>query len=173
MIEYEIVTRPIIYGKGWSIIGFAKLVNFVYNSFARYSSPISLFGRSFHLRLKFKLGDIVIIVTIAIAAILIMLSFYQKNTIEKTAVITQNNTVLGRIRLDHVNGRSIINYEGPYPGTIEAVNGKIRFSHAECPDQICVQTGWITRPGQISVCLPAGVIVKIEGNDSELDIIIR
>lgn len=125
------------------------------------------------MRLKLKLGDVIIILCIVLSAVLLLMATYEKNTTEKTAVITQNNRVLAQIRLDRVSDVSTIEYAGEYPGTIQVENGRIRFSHAECPDQVCVQTGWISRPGQIAVCLPAGVIIKIEGEDSDLDIIVK
>lgn len=125
------------------------------------------------MRLKFKLGDVLIIFVIIAAAVIMTVSLYQKNTIAKTAVITQNNVVLKRIRLDHLPEPFTLDYTGDYPGTIQAENGKIRFFHADCPDQVCVQTGWINRPGQIAVCLPAGVIIKIEGEESDIDIMVK
>jgi len=127
------------------------------------------------LQLKPRAGDYVIIAAIIITAVLMAFLFLENDSIEKVAVITHNNTVLDTVRLDRVNDRYTLNYQGEYPGTIEAENGRIRFSHAECPDQVCVRTGWISRPGQIAVCLPAGIIVKIEGNvtDEDIDIIVR
>lgn len=128
---------------------------------------------SFILRLKLKWGDVLVTITVVVAAVLLYYNFYEENSASKTAVITQNNVILDRIRLDQLTEHYTINYSGPYPGTIEAEHGKIRFSHAQCPDQVCVETGWITRPGEIAVCLPAGVIIKIEGGDSDLDIILK
>jgi len=127
------------------------------------------------LQLKPRAGDYVVIAVIIITAVLMAFLFLENDSIEKVAVITHNNTVLDTVRLDRVNDRYTLNYQGEYPGTIEAENGRIRFSHAECPDQVCVRTGWISRPGQIAVCLPAGIIVKIEGNvtDEDIDIIVR
>jgi len=128
------------------------------------------------LRIKPRAGDFVVIAVIVISAVLLAVSFYQKNSIEKTAIILQNGTVLDTVRLDRLEGLYTLDYEGEYPGTIEAENGKIRFAHAECPDQVCVNTGWISRPGQIAVCLPAGVMIRIEGIDadgSDVDIIIK
>ena len=29
------------------------------------------------------------------------------------------------------------------------------------PDQIAVQTGWISQPGQTSICLPHGLMIEI------------
>lgn len=125
------------------------------------------------MRLKLKYGDFLVIITVILVAVLFTVSFYEDNTDEKIAIISQNAVVLDKIRLDTLNERYTIAYSGEYPGTIEAYNGRIRFSRADCPDQVCVNTGWIDRPGQIAVCLPAGVIIKIEGVQTDVDIIVR
>lgn len=125
------------------------------------------------MRLKLKYGDFVVIMVIVLVAVSFIISFYESNTNEKVAIITQNDIVLDRIDLDKISERYVITYSGKYPGTIEADNGKIRFVHADCPDQVCVNTGWIDRPGQIAVCLPAGVIIKVEGVQTDVDIIVR
>ena len=125
------------------------------------------------MRIKPRAGDILIIAAIVLAAVLMALLLFEKNSIAKVATITQNDNVLDSVRLDQLNERYTLDYQGEYPGTIEAERGKIRFSHAECPDQVCVQTGWISRPGQVAVCLPAGIIIKIAGKDTDVDIIIK
>lgn len=126
------------------------------------------------MRLKVKFGDILIIATLIILAVIMAVSQYEKNTEYKIAVISQNNVVLDRIYLKQQSDPYTFSYSGKYPGIIEAQNGKIRFLQAQCPDQVCVHTGWIQRPGQIAVCLPAEVMIKIEGVDnSDVDIIVK
>lgn len=125
------------------------------------------------MRLKFKLGDFFILTVIITAAILISLNFHKGDNSARIAVILQNNEVLERIDLDQLTEAVYVNYEGKYPGVIEASNGSIRFHSAECPDQVCVRTGWISKPGQLAVCLPAGVIVKIEGENPDFDVIVK
>ena len=39
----------------------------------------------------------------------------------------------------------------------------VRVEHADCPTQDCVHTGIITRAGQSIVCLPARIIIRLEG----------
>lgn len=39
----------------------------------------------------------------------------------------------------------------------------IRVTHSDCPTQDCVHTGTITRAGQSIVCLPARIIIQLEG----------
>lgn len=46
-------------------------------------------------------------------------------------------------------------------------DGSIAFDHSDCPDQICVKTGKLRRPGQIAACLVNDVYVRIlpQGDD--------
>lgn len=37
---------------------------------------------------------------------------------------------------------------------------------ANCPDKVCVHTGFINKPGQSIVCLPHKINVKIVSNDT-------
>ncbi|HAP9081438.1 TPA: hypothetical protein IWD14_002472, partial [Enterococcus faecium] len=34
------------------------------------------------------------------------------------------------------------------------------------PDQIAVRTGWISKPGQTSICLPHKLVISIEKKES-------
>jgi len=47
---------------------------------------------------------------------------------------------------------------------IEVKDGRIAFIHSDCPDKVCVNTGFIGTPGQSAACLPNRVILIIEGN---------
>ena len=49
------------------------------------------------------------------------------------------------------------------PGQLEVYAGRVRFINVECPDLICVRTGWIWRDGQAAVCLPNRAAVVIVG----------
>jgi len=48
----------------------------------------------------------------------------------------------------------------------------VRVDHADCPTQDCVHTGAISRAGQSIVCLPARIVIALEGSaDSGFDAI--
>ena len=49
---------------------------------------------------------------------------------------------------------------------IEAERGRIRVAEADCPDQVCVRSGLLTRAGQSAVCLPNRVIVRLTGAEA-------
>ena len=55
---------------------------------------------------------------------------------------------------------------------VELTAGKVRVSEADCPDLLCVNTGWRQHIGQVIVCLPNYFVVRIVGDDGssgELD----
>lgn len=52
----------------------------------------------------------------------------------------------------------------------EIKDKKIRFLHSDCPDKICVHTGFISNGGQTAVCLPNKTAVKITAENSENDV---
>ena len=57
----------------------------------------------------------------------------------------------------------------PHPGQyniIERDGKRIRVREDNSPDQIAVKTSWVGRPGQVSICLPHGLIIEIHGERS-------
>ncbi len=44
---------------------------------------------------------------------------------------------------------------------MEISEGRVRVIQSACPDKICVHYGWVSKPGQMIVCLPNRVVVKI------------
>lgn len=59
-------------------------------------------------------------------------------TQDKTFILPQNTNVLFQIK-----------------------NGKIAFISSDCPDKICVNTGFIHKPGQSAACLPNRVLLTV------------
>ncbi|MBQ1371696.1 MAG: NusG domain II-containing protein [Oscillospiraceae bacterium] len=49
-----------------------------------------------------------------------------------------------------------------YCARIEVEPGRIRVAEANCPDRICVQTGWISNGLRPIVCLPARLCIQME-----------
>lgn len=41
--------------------------------------------------------------------------------------------------------------------------GRIRVINSDCSEQVCVKTGWISRPGQSIVCLPNQTMISLSG----------
>lgn len=47
--------------------------------------------------------------------------------------------------------------------TVEIEAGRVRMSHADCPDQVCVRQGWVSDGTLPIVCLPHRVTVQMVG----------
>ncbi|MGE5653556.1 MAG: NusG domain II-containing protein, partial [Bacillota bacterium] len=59
--------------------------------------------------------------------------------------------------------------------TIEIEKSRVRVREANCPEQVDVKQGWLTRPGQSAVCLPHRLVLKLvsSGAPDEVDEIVR
>jgi len=54
--------------------------------------------------------------------------------------------------------------------TVLIENGTVSVAESDCPDQVCVNSGDISRAGQALVCVPAQVTVRIHGKpEAEFD----
>ena len=115
---------------------------------------------------------IVIIAALAVAAagaILLIRFFGAPGT---TAEIVKGGEVLYSIDLDKVTEEYKIEI-GDSDGGRNVVTvrpGMICVSSADCPDKICVNTGWASKdhPYPI-VCMPHELIIRIVGADGEAD----
>jgi len=55
----------------------------------------------------------------------------------------------------------------------EVRDGAVAFIRSNCPDQICVNTGWLRISGDFAACLPNRVLLVVPAEDSGLDTITR
>lgn len=55
-------------------------------------------------------------------------------------------------------------------GIVIEVRGRgVRVRESNCPNQVCVRTGWISSSGQVIVCVPYQLIVEVRGGASKVD----
>ncbi len=52
---------------------------------------------------------------------------------------------------------------------VEVQANRVRISESDCPKRICVQTGWVSRPGRSIVCVPKKLLIQVKGGRAELD----
>jgi hypothetical protein len=118
-----------------------------------------------------KKGDLILVIGIIFAVVLgsIFLRFYYSNVGDKIAIIKQNNKVLKSINLNTVTKPEEFKIAGTYSEVILIEKGRIRFKEANCPDKLCVKKGWLTRNGEMAVCLPGRAIIEIKGSNDKID----
>ncbi|SEK98523.1 hypothetical protein SAMN04488700_0563 [Carnobacterium iners] len=127
--------------------------------------------------------DVAIIILLLIGSFIPYIVFNRQNFL-----IDQNSTIIAIVS---INGKEVKQVElsdqtknekftfypadGQY-NIIEVDGKKIRNKEDNSPDQIAVKTGWISRPGETSICLPHKLIIEIKAinsnKDSEDDLII-
>jgi len=50
---------------------------------------------------------------------------------------------------------------------VEIRDGRVAVTGADCPNRICVRTGWRNKAGDVIVCVPNKVIVRIAGPEGD------
>lgn len=106
---------------------------------------------------------ILIIIAAAIFALGIVGSILVLNAPEKdTVVIKRDNKILYTIDLKTAEDKVFdIKYKDS-KNTVEIKDGKIRVKDAECPDKVCVKTGWLSSSAVPIVCLPNHLVIEFE-----------
>ncbi len=92
----------------------------------------------------------------------------QSQTGDRYAVIRINGQEVDRFNLDTLSSleKSYYPAQGQY-NIIEIDDGRIRVKEDNSPDQIAVKTGWISKNGQTSICLPHKLVIEIKQSGAE------
>ena len=117
------------------------------------------------VRLKRDIILVLSMVIIAAAAFLIINFAVKKDG--SYAVIKVDGKVIKTLDLN--SGETTIEVNG-YQGGVNKVvinDGKVSMTEADCPDELCVKTGKISRVGETIVCLPHRVVVEIKGSQDD------
>lgn len=124
--------------------------------------------------MRVKKGDFLIAGIILIMAASIFIIFFSKPATEVTANITVGGELREKIILTGLaKPVSYIITENGYTNEILAENGRISVIHSNCPDQVCVHTGFIKTPGQSIVCLKTKLVITLHSrDDSGIDAVI-
>lgn len=78
----------------------------------------------------------------------------------RTATVTVDGTVVATVQLDSAPDGEI-SVDTRYNNKIAVKNGKIGIVEADCKDNVCVNTGFIEKPGQTIVCVPSRLVISI------------
>ena len=87
------------------------------------------------------------------------------------ARITLDGELVEEIDLSAVTEPYTFTVEGPggFTNTIQVEHGRIRVLEAGCPDQVCVNQGYISDGTVPIVCLPNRLVIEIVGGGDSLD----
>lgn len=109
-------------------------------------------------------GDVLVILMVLILAAISFYGMVIRSTPGGEAIVT---TPDGTLRWDlSQNMEKTITGNGDIQLTLEIAEGRIRFRESQCPDNICVGSGWLSRTGQTAACLPAGISIRISSGEN-------
>ncbi len=109
-----------------------------------------------------KWGDGLIIALVLALALAIALPFYLRPTDALTCEIVQDGAVVQTIPLT-TGLDETVTVTGAVTNTISLTAEGVRVAASNCPDQVCVRSGLLTRAGQSAVCLPNRLVVRLTG----------
>ena len=117
--------------------------------------------------LRFRRGDLVVLLLAAVVAVVCCFQIWRPRSAGQTAVIVspagEQRYLLSQQTTFTVEGKDDIVL------SIEIDGGCVRVAHSDCPDQVCVHSGWLSKNGQTAACVPAGVSVRVVGGIGEVD----
>ena len=99
-----------------------------------------------------------VIFALGIAGIIAALNMPSRDTV----IIRRDDTILYTINLKTTPDKIFdIEYRDS-KNTVEIKDGKIRVKDADCPDRICVNTGWLSSAAIPIVCLPNHLVIEFK-----------
>lgn len=95
------------------------------------------------------------------------------NIDKKYAIIESDGEQVAKISLGPVTEGQTIRVKGPLGYSIvEIGKDRVRMLESPCPGEVsycCYKLGWISHPGQIVVCIPNRVVIRITGEKNHID----
>lgn len=125
-----------------------------------------------------KKGDIAIILAVFVLANIFgyMVSI-NKEKAAKEVIIVRDGKIIHKYKIDDTYERTIKLDFGNEHNIVEIKDGKVTMTESNCPDKVCIETKPISKNGEMIVCLPHKLYVKIEGEEddkeSDIDIVVN
>lgn len=115
----------------------------------------------------FKKPDVLVFLFVILLAVALMLSGIGEKKSTQLCVSVDGKETLYSLDEDFTkelegNGVNL---------TLTVKDGQAYVSKSDCDDKICVSSGKISKTGQIIVCAPAAISVRIVGNGGDYDAI--
>ncbi len=115
----------------------------------------------------FSRYDLLVLIAISAIAIILLLPNVFGNKDSLTATITVDGEVVETVDLSKISGVREMTLQSTPAVKVRMENGKICVIEAECEDKLCVNCGWLDSDGAMAVCLPAKIVVSVDGTKAD------
>ncbi|HHU49675.1 MAG TPA: NusG domain II-containing protein [Clostridiales bacterium] len=119
------------------------------------------------MRIPFRIGDALVYLFILLLIAASFAGLYQmgRGVVNNQVTVEVDGEIWGTYNIPAKGDERVVRIDAGdnrYNIMIIADSG-VLIREANCPDQICVNWGNISRPGQTIVCLPHKVVISITG----------
>lgn len=116
---------------------------------------------------KFCRADLIALAAVLLASILIFvcLSAFSERGGEAVVIFPDGSERRVRLNEDteiHLEARGV-------HLTLVVGDGNVRVTESDCPGHDCERRGRISRTGEVIVCAPAGIVIRVEAGGEEVD----
>ena len=112
-------------------------------------------------------GDGVVLVLASLFLVILFIAFWRHDGHGAEAYVLVDGKNWARLNLFQDQD---IEVPGPLGHShIQVRDGKVRFVDSPCPTKACVHTGWLSQGGEVAICLPNHISVRIPATDPRFD----
>lgn len=119
------------------------------------------------MRIPFRIGDALVYLFILLLIAASFAGLYQmgRGVVNNQVTVEVDGEIWGTYNIPAKGDERVVRIDaGDNRYNIMIIaNSGVLIREANCPDQICVNWGNISRPGQTIVCLPHKVVISITG----------
>ena len=113
-----------------------------------------------------KKGDVLIIAVLSLLCVFLFVLPLLNGSENAVAAVWLDGEKVKEVNLSDTSE----NFEFSVGNCVLSVEEeKIRFVSSDCPDKLCIKSGYLSKNGDTAACLPNKVVVKIETKKEKLD----
>ena len=115
--------------------------------------------------LKPTVWDALVALAVIVLGVVVALAVYSGKSASGTltCVITDHGEAVQRVDMSTLTDAQYLEIDSTYHLTVKLSPDGVEVTDSDCPHQDCVHTAPITRAGQSIVCLPAQIVISLEG----------
>ena len=120
----------------------------------------------------FTKGDKVIVALVLVIAAVTYIAFaaFIADGRADSVQIFVDGALYASYNLNEIKGEKTVEISSKYgTNTLLITSDGARMTESSCPDKTDVRCGEITKPGQVIICAPNRVLVRLSGDDNKID----
>ncbi|MGN0520460.1 MAG: NusG domain II-containing protein [Candidatus Fimenecus sp.] len=109
-------------------------------------------------------ADMIVLAVLAVVGVgLLLLPRVLPQSDTLVAEVTVGGETVLELDLQTATDRKTYTLENGVVLVVE--NHTVAFLSADCPDKVCVNTGALSRVGEVAACVPTGTVVTVKGEN--------